>query len=141
MHKQHHQGDSAMTDFLGDVNYQQVLVAFISIRFHHFHEFGHALVADVQTQRLAATGGAQSHGVTRAEPFGTVVIPLIGAFTVSCLAMRRPPLRLQWLGELERFGVQNSSLRQRVNGERDLVLAGEFIVALVWTSSGDPVYD
>lgn len=73
-----------MTDFLGDVNYQQVLVAFVSILVSiTLHEFGHALVADVlgdPTPRRHGRVSLNPMVLIRAEPFGTVVIPLIGAF-------------------------------------------------------------
>lgn len=72
-----------MESLLSQVNLQQVLVAFMSILISiTLHEFGHAWVADIlgdPTPRRHGRVSLNPMVLIRAEPFGTVVIPLIGA--------------------------------------------------------------
>ena len=67
-----------------DIDLQNVLVAFTSILISiTLHEFGHAMIADVlgdPTPRRHGRVSLNPFILIKAEPFGTVVIPLIGAF-------------------------------------------------------------
>jgi len=70
-------------NLLSQIDLQQVLVAFLSILISiTLHEFGHAWAADVlgdPTPRRHGRVSLNPMVLIRAEPFGTVVIPLIGA--------------------------------------------------------------
>ena len=69
---------------MSSIDLRDVLVAFVSILIAiTVHEFGHAWVADKLGDPTPRRHGRVSLSpivLIRAEPFGTVVIPLIGAF-------------------------------------------------------------
>lgn len=69
---------------MGDIDFQNVLVAFTAILISiTLHEYGHAIAADKLGDPTPRRHGRVSLNplvLMKAEPFGTVVIPLLGAF-------------------------------------------------------------
>ena len=70
---------------MAETDFQQVFVAFVSILFSiTIHEFGHAWMADRlgdPTPRRHGRVTINPMVLIKAEPFGTVIIPALGAFT------------------------------------------------------------